>query len=121
MENQYRGSKRIYLAIPYNDPSSEIRNERFEIANKVTAGLMNLGYNVFSPISHSHPIAVQCNLPRGYEFWKEWNKTFIEWCDELYVVCIDGWRESRGVQDEISIATEMGKKVVLIGYDELEK
>ena len=114
MENQFPKSKKIYLAIPYNDPDSAIRENRFEIANTISARLMNMEYNVFSPISHSHPIAVQCGLPKGYEFWKEWNKTFIEWCDELHVVCIDGWRESRGVQDEIRIANEMGKPVFLI-------
>ena len=103
--------KKIYLAIPYNDPSPEIRNKRFEIANEKSAEFFNQGYNVFSPISHSHPIAIQCDLPKGYDFWSRWNKTFIEWCDELHVICIDGWIESRGVQDEIRIAKEMGKPV----------
>ena len=106
--------KKIYLAIPYNDSKDGIRWERFKKANEVAAALMRRGHCVFSPISHSHPIAEQCDLPKGYDFWRSWNKPFVEWCDELHVVTIDGWKESTGVQDEIRMAEEMGKKVVLI-------
>ena len=112
-------NKKIYLAIPYNDLDPTVRQRRFEIANQVSADLFNKGYNVFSPISHSHPIAVQCDLPKGYDFWSKWNATFIEWCDELHVICIEGWRESGGVQDEIKIAERLGKEVRYIrdGYE----
>ncbi len=42
-------NKKIYLAIPYNDLDSTVRQRRFEIANQVSADLFNKGYNVFSP------------------------------------------------------------------------
>ena len=66
---------------------------------------------VFSPISHTHPIAAAGNLPVGWEFWKQYDLTFIEWCDELYVLMADGWRESTGVTAEIKLAKELGKPV----------
>ena len=106
--------KKIYLAIPYNDPDDSLRHFRFRKANEVAAELMNQGHCVFSPISHSHPIAEQCDLPKGYDFWHSWNKPFVEWCDELHVVAIPGWGDSSGVQDEIRMAREMGKEVVFI-------
>jgi len=106
--------KKIYLAIPYNDSNRNLRIARFEKANEIAAELMNEGYCVFSPISHSHPIAEQCDLPKGYDFWQSWNKPFIEWCDELHVVTINGWKESTGVQDEIRMAEDMGKEVIFI-------
>lgn len=108
-----KGSK-IYLAIPYNHRDHGVREIRFRKANKIAGALFQQGHFVFSPISHSHPIACQYGLPKGYDFWKKWNRSFIEWCDMLYVVTIEGWEKSRGVQGEIQTAKEMGKEIVYI-------
>jgi len=111
--------KHIYLAIPYTGMESE----SFRIANLTAARLMNEGHLVFSPISHSHPIAKQCDLPGDHAYWKEWNRSFIEhWADEVHVVSEhEGqplpWRESTGVQDEIEVAEMLSKPVVLIGAE----
>ena len=104
--------KKIYLAIPYSHSFEYMRELRFEIANQEAARLMAEGYIVFSPISHSHPIAVQCNLPKDYEFWKQFDEAFIDWCDELHIVCAPGWKESRGVAREIKYAKKQGKVIV---------
>ena len=109
--------KKIYLAVPYSDPDSRIRQKRFETVNKVAAALMNKGFLVFSPISHTHPIAEAGRLPLGWEFWKEYDESFIEWADEIHVLKLPGWKESTGVQAEISIAKRQGKPV---NYIEME-
>jgi len=103
--------KKIYLATPYSDPSSAIKFIRFNDVNMVAAKLMSQGYAVFSPISHNHPIAQSGNLPMGWEFWQEYDKIFLEWCDELWVLMLPGWKKSIGVQAEIKIANEMGKYI----------
>lgn len=69
------------------------------------------GHVVFSPITHSHPIAMQCELPGDWEWWERIDRVFIEWADELWVFQLDGWQESEGVQAEIRIAKELGKVV----------
>ena len=74
--------------------------------------LMSLGHIVFSPISHTHPIAVECDLPKDWEYWKKYDECFIEWCDQVHVWCMDGWKESRGVQAEINMAKKFGKEIV---------
>ena len=101
---------KIYLAIPY----SGMENISFIKANRAAAKLMLEGNIVFSPISMSHPIASQCDLPGDWEFWKKFDEAFIEWCDELHVVCLEGWGISKGVQAEMKIAKMMGKPIVLI-------
>ena len=98
--------KKIYLAIPYSSIDHELS---FMIANKKTAELMNLGHVVYSPISHSHIIAKDHDLPKGWEFWEQIDRQFIAWCDELWVIKLEGWKESTGVKAEIIIALEMGK------------
>ena len=99
---------KIYLAIPY----SGNENSSFVKANRKAAELMNQGNIVFSPISHTHPIASQCDLPADWEFWKKQDESFIEWCDAVYVYCLPGWRESRGVVAEIKLAINLGKEII---------
>jgi len=106
---------KIYLAIPY----SGIEEESFLVANKITAQLMQKGHIVFSPISHNHCLAVNHNLPKGWEFWKEVDTCFIEWCDELYVVELlkDGQNKilnSKGVTAEMIIANTLDKPIHFI-------
>ncbi len=69
------------------------------------------GFLVFSPISHTHPIAEAGDLPKGWEFWESYDRTFLEWCDRLHVLKLPGWRESIGVAAEIQIAGQLGKPV----------
>jgi nucleoside 2-deoxyribosyltransferase len=105
--------KKIYLACPYSDPDEFVRFERYYAATKKAAELIRQGHIVYSPITHSHPINQTCNLPNDFEFWRESCLSFIDWCDEVYVLDIDGWKESKGVQEEISYALSKGKTVVI--------
>jgi hypothetical protein len=102
--------KKLYIAIPYrNNPEYS-----FEIANFVSAELMKKGYIVFSPISHSHPIGLVMNKQFDHEFWMNQDLPFLKFCDELIVICIEGWKESKGVQEEIAMAKLLKKKIVYI-------
>lgn len=108
--------KKIYLAIPYTG----IENQSFKIANEVAAKLMQDDIIVFSPISHSHSISMENELPTSWEFWKKQDEEFIKWCDELYVIVPHITEEhllnmmlvdkSTGVNAEIAIAKKLNKK-----------
>ena len=100
---------KIYLAVPYSHPDASIREARFKAVNQASAYLMQYGHIVFSPISHSHPIAVQCGLPLDFDFWAKFDRSFIEWCDCFYVLKLEGWETSDGVRREMAIANELGK------------
>lgn len=97
----------VYLAIPYSHPDKQVRHRRFEIANEVAADLMSKGEMVFSPISHSHVIAVKNDLPTSWDYWQEHCKSFVSVSSKLYVITVDGWEESTGVQAEIELAKEL--------------
>jgi len=75
---------------------------------------MSDGILVFSPISHTHPIALAGDLPGGWDFWKEYDFTFIEWCDELHVLMLDGWQNSTGVKEEVELARQLKKPIVYL-------
>lgn len=103
---------KIYLAVPYTG----LEEQSFKAANKVAAQLMKEGDLVYSPISHSHPIANQEGLPTDYKFWYEHNKAFIEWADYIYfiVLGIEGYDlidNSKGCKVEKDLAMELDKKI----------
>ena len=105
----------IYLAVPYSHDSPAVRHERFEAVNKYAAYLMEQGLQVFSPISHSHPIQEHFKDPKTtWEFWAEHDIPFLKMCSHVHVLCLDGWKESVGVTDEIRIADELSIPVVFI-------
>lgn len=99
-------SKKIYLAIPYSHPDVEIRKVRFELANEMSAKLLQQGYNVLSPISHSHPISLYMDNSNDGDFWCERSLEWLKYCDELWIYCLSGWKDSKGIKKEI-IAAQM--------------
>jgi len=58
----------IYLACPYSHPDSNVREYRFKMANRAAAKLMRDGHIVYSPISHTHPIAMEGDLPLDWAY-----------------------------------------------------
>jgi len=104
----------IYLAVPYSHPDAAVREARFQAVNLAAARLMKDGTHVFSPISHTHPIALVGDLPMGWEYWSAYDRVMLSACEKLVVLMLEGWRESIGVQAEIDIARELGMEVVFI-------
>jgi hypothetical protein len=105
---------KIYLAIPYTG----MEQISFDTANRIAGRLMCDGHIVFSPISHSHPIAQTCELPKNWDYWREADTAFLAWCDMIYVVAFEGWQKSKGVTEELEIGTKMGKDIRFIHPDE---
>jgi hypothetical protein len=101
----------IYLASPYSHPDPTIKEARFEAACRVAANLMRRGELVFSPIAHSHPIAVCGGIPGSWECWQAFDEIMINACSELRVLMLPGWSDSVGVAAEVAIAERLGKPV----------
>jgi hypothetical protein len=97
----------VYLAVPYSDPDPAVREQRFEQANAAAAVLMGSGIHIFSPISHTHPIAKAGNLPLGWDFWEGYDRDILQTCAALVVLMLPGWEKSTGVGGEIRIAREL--------------
>jgi nucleoside 2-deoxyribosyltransferase len=116
----------IYVASIYSlnastnsDRDVEIREKRYNYVLEKTADLMKVGSMVFSPIVHGHDMANKFNLPKNYEFFKEYDRHMIESSDCVIVLCMETntgktWKDSVGVFDEVSFATELGKPVVYL-------
>jgi hypothetical protein len=103
-----------YLACPYSHPDRAVRVARFDAANRAAGKLMREGHHVFSPISHTHPIAEVADLPLGWEFWEGFDRAYLAHSWRVVVLMLDGWRESKGVTAEICIANEQGLPIEYI-------
>ena len=107
--------KLCYLASPYNSPESKVKEYRYQMAVQVAGILANKGLHVFSPIAHSHPIMTNhANLQGGWEYWQVLDLAILDICKALYVLTIEGWRQSVGVTAEIARAKELGIPIMYI-------
>ena len=98
----------IYLACPYSHPDPAVRQQRFEEVNKFAAKLMGAGLTVYSSISHTHPIALAGDLPKGWDYWQRLDREFMRACSTLVILDLPGTKESVGVRGEIDLAIEFG-------------
>jgi nucleoside 2-deoxyribosyltransferase len=103
--------KLIYLASPYSDPEPSVMTARHDVICRVAGILMSRGILVYSPIAHTHPIAVVHDLPRDWKFWQRFDERMIRASDEVMVCTMPGWNKSRGVAAELDIARALGKPV----------
>lgn len=98
---------KVYLGIPYGG----MQESSFKQANLISNMLLHRGYNVFSPISHGHPITQvegETPIPGDWDYWKSLLIPFLDWADELFVVIPeeggDRVEKSVGLQAEIAYA-----------------
>jgi nucleoside 2-deoxyribosyltransferase len=103
----------IYLAGPYTHPDPFVRENRYAALTKKAAELMMDGHIVFSPITHLHPVdAYMRPETRDTDWWFALDEPFMEACNELMVLCLEGWEESKGTAAEIAWFKERGLPVV---------
>jgi len=107
-------SQIVYLASPYTSGTASQRKRRFEMCNTAAAKLIEAGYIVFSPITMTHPIDLllaKKEQTLGSDYWVKFDEAFMKMCSAIVILCIDGWRESKGVKREIEYFRKNGKKV----------
>jgi hypothetical protein len=93
----------------------------YEIANEMSVYFINKGFNVFSPITHSHPLT-KYGLRGDFAFWEAMDIQYVDWADEVVVIVVpeNGWElieSSVGVQGEKAHAEKTGKRVRYFSYE----
>ena len=111
------GNKIIYLASPYTHPERMVREIRFHKVTEYTAKLVAEGNIVFSPISYGHLLSEFHNMPTDFEFWENFCLTFLSKCDEMYILKLEGWEESEGIDQEEQFCNFNNKPVKYIDYE----
>jgi len=108
--------KKIYLAGPYTHKNKDVMFRREKELSYAAAALLKSGYLVFSPITQAVPLTnTSISLPHTWAFWEKLDFSFIkDWADEVWVLRLDGWKESVGVMAEIRFAQNLAKPVKLL-------
>ena len=102
----------IYLACPYSHKADIMQRIRFNQINQIAMFLIEKGFVVFSPISHSHPLSLfgddnSCD----YNLWLRQDKVFITLSKILIVAKMPGWKESKGLKGELVRARMRGLEI----------
>lgn len=105
--------KLIYLVSPYTHPDLAVRQDRFDAACRACVALIAQGFNVFSPIVHSHPLT-EHGMGGDWSTWEAIDQDWIDRCDEVHVLTLDGFRSSVGVRAEVEYARSIDKPVVMM-------
>lgn len=101
----------IYVGTPYTKYPGGIE-VAFIDAAKLTARLMKFGLKVYSPIAHTHPLAVYGGLdPLDLTIWLPFDAAMMRKSDAMLVAMMEGWETSTGIRHEIEAFTDADKPV----------
>lgn len=91
----------IYLASPYSKYPDGLEAAYRDVA-LLTARLIQAKVPVFSPIAHSHGVALHGGIdPFSHEIWLPTCRPLIKQAMGMIVATMSGWRDSVGVNWEI--------------------
>ncbi len=106
----------IYLASPYASDSAAVREARLEAVRFVCGKLVNDGRIVMSPMVYTGELAIRgFHPPQG---WYAFDLQFLARSDELLVLQLPGWEQSKGVLVEIAAAQTKGIPIRLMSMEE---
>lgn len=104
-----------YLASPYSKYPTGLE-DAFVRACEITADFLRLGVTVYSPIAHTHPVAMHGNIdPYSHDIWLAFDNAMIKACDGLIVACLEGWMHSKGIEYELSAFLAVDKPIFYLG------
>lgn len=109
-----------YLATPYTKYKGGDIEAAFTEAAALAARLLKAGHKVYSPIAHTHPLAMHGKLDAlDHSIWLPFDEAMMRACDALLVAHMDGWKESKGVLHEIQFFAKANKPIFDLNIDTL--
>ena len=109
-----------YFANPYTHTDKKVVEERVQEQRRLAAHLIKQGYYLLQPIEMCHTMALEYDLPTGYEYWKKRDRGMIDLCFGTIVCLMDGWDKSVGVLDELEYTKQLGKPIKYLDTKTLE-
>ena len=115
----------IYLGTPYSKYRPELPRDAglrqaFIDAANLAARLLKEGAKVYSPIAHTHPLAIHGGLdPLDLRIWLPFDEAMMAKADCLIVAKLEGWEDSFGIKHEIEVFKKAGKPVMFLDPESL--
>lgn len=108
----------VYLAAPYSDKDPDVKEQRIANFCLVDAKLSLNGYYTVSPLLKSLLFRYTTKVPSTWEFWQQYSEELLKPCKKMFVIMLDGWKESEGVQAEIELANKYNIEIEYINPGE---
>lgn len=102
-----------YIAAPYTHADKDVIQKRIELVYKTIYFYTLKGEHATSPL-FMHEIATRYNIDGSYGFWQKYCLDLLSRCDEMLVLCIDGWETSVGVQAEIKYCEDNDINIIYV-------
>lgn len=103
-----------YLATPYSKYPQGIE-QAYRDACREAAILVKAKIPFYSPIAHTHPIAIQGDIdPFDHNIWLPACRPILDAAKGIIVCQLEGWSESYGVAVEILAFRKAHKSVVFM-------
>lgn len=121
-DKEMRKKELWYFAHPYTAKDKEgkyvpeAEDANFQLSCYRASRLLLAGYNIYSPISHTHPIHRACPeflAKHEHELWYQLDLAFIEQTNFTGIILAPGWELSKGCNLEHEWFKLHNKKVLL--------
>jgi len=104
----------IYLASPYSKYPFGLHTAFVDVCF-LAGRLIEHGLKVYSPIAHTHPIALYNHMdPLDHLVWLPFDEAIMRACDLLLIAEMEGWKESYGIGEEIKVFAKADKPIMRI-------
>ena len=107
----------IYIASPYTSLIEGAEEIRYLQVREFTDRMIALGFVAFSPIAYCHPIAKRIGHQTDHKTWLRFNMSILRRSEAMYLLCLPGWEESKGVQVELNVCRMLDIPVAKYGPD----
>lgn len=104
----------IFISIPFSSDYKEVTDYRIKMASIYAGHLLKESFIPVSPILFGSKVLEHVNISSDFKYWEKLCYAYLDTCSEIHVLCLDGFKESKGVQGEIEHAAEKGLKILFI-------
>ena len=110
----------VYLATPYSRYPGGIE-AGFQAAARLAGKLLAEGVKVYSPIAHTHPLAIYAELdPLDHAIWIPFDESMMRASQALVVAQMPTWEQSKGIALEIEFFYAARKRIFMLDPQSLE-
>lgn len=111
----------IYLATPYIHEDKKIMDSRVLNVTCCAAHFMDKGEKIYSPITHGHAVNQHMKQMAGdHKYWLDQCYHHVVTAEAIYVLGLEGWKESKGVRWEVETGKAFNIPVFIVNPDTYE-
>jgi len=110
-------TKKVIVVGPFNTTDEELKKRRVHTIATYCAELFHKGIIPVSALLSGLAFAEHAELPTDTMTWANFSKLYVNGCDEMHVLQLEGYDTSRGVLLEIAEAERLGITIKYISYE----